>query len=169
MSESPAKKRTSSLTVGIIVGILVLTAIIVFVSLIDPNFSTLFLSGDALRPGVYLVGGLGYEVVFNLLTIAANILYLFGGGVIAYGAGLVTFRFIQTKSRDPYKSSSASRYLSGYLSLSLEFFIGAEIIKTVAVRTTEEFTLLVLVILSRGLFSLILYLDRKWHGGAETE
>jgi hypothetical membrane protein len=59
--------------------------------------------------------------------------------------------------------------LSGYLTLSLEFFIGAEIIKTVVTRTYEEFSLLILVIISRGLFSLILYLERRWHGTAETE
>jgi uncharacterized membrane protein len=52
----------------------------------------------------------------------------------------------------------------------LELFIGAEIIKTVVVRTYEEFLLLILVIFSRGLFSLILYLERRWHGSeAETE
>lgn len=163
------QKGTNTLTVVIIAGILILAAITVFLSLVDPNFGKIFLSGDALLPGVYLVGGIAYEVIFNLLTIAADVLYIFGGGVIAFGAGLVIIRFFQTKMKDPYKSSSASRYLSGYLSLGLEFFIGAEIIKTVAVRSYTEFTLLILVILSRGLFSLILYLDRRWHGGAETE
>jgi uncharacterized membrane protein len=71
--------------------------------------------------------------------------------------------------KDPYKPSCVTRYLSGYLSLSLEFFIGAEIIKTVVTRKPEEFELLLLVIFSRGLFSLILYLERRWHGSAETE
>jgi uncharacterized membrane protein len=59
--------------------------------------------------------------------------------------------------------------LSGYLTMSLEFFIGAEIIKTTVTRTYEEFSLLILIIISRGLFSLILYLERRWHGAAETE
>jgi uncharacterized membrane protein len=52
--------------------------------------------------------------------------------------------------------------------LGLAFFIGAEIVKTVVVRTQEEFLLLILTIVSRGLFSLILYLERRWHG-AETD
>lgn len=166
---NPAQKGANTLTVVILAILGILAAIIVFVSIVDPNFGKAFLSGDAIAPGVYLVGGIGYEVIFNLLTIAANVLYIFGGGVIAYGAVLVTIRFVQTKMKAPYQTSSASRYLSGYLSLGLEFFIGAEIIKTVAVRSYTEFTLLILVILSRGLFSLILYLDRRWHGGAETE
>ena len=169
MTESPAAKKNGAnpLTVAILVGLSVFTAVSIFLSIVDVNFGKIFLSGDALKQ--YTAGGLVYELIFILLTIAANVLYILGGGVIAYGATLVTIRFIQTKMKDPYITSSASRFLSGYLSLGLEFFIGAEIIKTVAVRTYDEFTLLILVILSRGLFSLILYLDRRWHGGAETE
>ncbi len=169
MTDSPTsiKKGTNPTTVAILVSILILAAISIYLSLVDVNFGKVFLSGDALAQ--YVAGGIVYEVIFILLTIAANVLYILGGGVIAYGAALITIRFLQTKMKDPYQTSSASRYLSGYLSLGLEFFIGAEIIKTVAVRTYDEFTLLILVILSRGLFSLILYLDRRWHGGAETE
>jgi uncharacterized membrane protein len=112
----------------------------------------------------------GFEAIIDtILNIATNVIYLIGGGVIIFGAALVTVRFVQCKLKDPYKPSCVTRYLSGYLSLSLEFFIGAEIIKTVVTRKPEEFELLLLVIFSRGLFSLILYLERRWHGGAETE
>ena len=108
-------------------------------------------------------------LVDTLLNVATNILYLIGGGMLIFGAALVTIRFIQCKLKDPYKPSCVSRFLSGYLTLSLEFFIGAEILKTVVTRTYAEFSLLILVIISRGLFSLILYLERRWHGTAETE
>ena len=112
----------------------------------------------------------GMEAVIDtLLNIATNVIYLIGGGVIIFGAVLVTIRFLQCKLKDPYKPSCVTRFLSGYLTLSLEFFIGAEIIKTVVTRSYEEFSLLILVIFSRGLFSLILYLERRWHGSAETE
>jgi len=107
--------------------------------------------------------------IFVVLTIAADALYLFGGGVITFGAMLIIIRFIQFKLKDPFQPSSSTRYLSGYLTLSLNFFIGAEIIRTVATRTISDFELLILVIFSRGLFSLILYLERRWHGTAETE
>jgi uncharacterized membrane protein len=111
----------------------------------------------------------GMEAVINtLLSIATNVIYLLGGGVIIFGAALVTIRFLQCKLKDPYKPSCVTRYLSGYLTLGLEFFIGAEIVKTV-VAGPAEIELLLLVIFSRGLFSLILYLERRWHGGAETE
>jgi len=103
------------------------------------------------------------------LTLATNVIYLIGGGIIVFGALAATVRFIKAKLKDTYQPSYARKFLSGYLTLSLEFFIGAEIIKTVVTRTFEEFTVLILVIISRGLFSLILYLERKWHGEAETE
>ena len=112
----------------------------------------------------------GMEAVIDtLLNIATNVIYLIGGGVIVFGAVLVMIRFLQCKLKDPYKPSCVTRYLSGYLTLSLELFIGAEIVKTVVARTPDEFELLLLVIFSRGLFSLILYLERRWHGTAETE
>lgn len=109
------------------------------------------------------------DVVDTLLNVATDILYLLGGGLIFFGAILVIVRFLQIKLKEPYKPSGVTRYLSGYLTLSLEFFIGAEIIKTTTTRTFEEFSVLILIILSRGLFSLILYLERRWHGAAETE
>lgn len=108
-------------------------------------------------------------IVDTLLNITTNMIYLIGGGVIIFGAVLVTIRFVQCKLKDPYKPTCVTRFLSGYLTLSLEFFIGAEIIRTVVTRTYEEFSLLILVIFSRGLFSLILYLERRWHGTVETE
>jgi uncharacterized membrane protein len=109
------------------------------------------------------------SVIDTLLNIATNIIYLIGGGVITFGAVLVIIRFLQCKLKDPYKPSCVTRYLSGYLTLGLEFFIGAEIVKTVVARNPAEFELLLLVIFSRGLFSLILYLERRWHGTAVTE
>jgi len=109
------------------------------------------------------------SIVDTLLTVATDVIYLIGGGILFFGAVLVTIRFIQFKQRDPDKPANVSRYLSGYLTLSLEFFIGAEIIKTVATRTLSDLELLVLIILSRGLFSFIIYLDRRWHGTMESE
>ncbi len=108
-------------------------------------------------------------VIDTLLIVSTDFIYLIGGGVIIFGAVLVTIKFLRCKLKEPYKPSHVTRFLSGYLTLSLEFFIGAEIVKTVVARTPEEFELLLLVILSRGLFSLILYLERRWHGGEETE
>ena len=157
------KQGTNSLALMLFVIIVVAAVFGALLSLLYPNFISL-VSG-----GPYVSGGAIYDAIYFVLTIATDVLYLFGGGVIAFGAILVTIHFIQCKLKDPYQPSFSTRYLSGYLTLSLNFFIGAEIVRTVAVRKYEEFALLILVILSRGLFSLILYLERRWHGTAETE
>ncbi len=146
------KNGVSSLTVTLFVALLAL----VIVAAVFAPFSEAFIPGFE-------------DIIDTMLNIATNIIYLIGGGVVLFGAVLVTVKFVQCKLKDPYKPSCVTRYLSGYLSLSLEFFIGAEIIKTVVTRKPEEFELLLLVIFSRGLFSLILYLERRWHGSAETE
>lgn len=165
MAESKIEKKQgiNSLALILIIIIIVTAVFSTVLSLVYPGFISL-LSG-----GTYVSGGAIYDAIYVVLTLSTDTLYLFGGGVIAFGAMLVTIRFIQSKLKDPYQPSFSTRYLSGYLTLSLNFFIGAEIIRTVAVRTYEEFALLILVIGSRGLFSLILFLERRWHGTAETE
>jgi uncharacterized membrane protein len=146
------KSGANSLTVTLLVAVVALAIVAAVFAPIS----------EAFIPGIE-------DIVDTLLNIATNIIYLIGGGVITFGAVLVIIRFLQCKLKDPYKPSCVTRYLSGYLTLGLEFFIGAEIVKTVVARNPAEFELLLLVIFSRGLFSLILYLERRWHGTAETE
>ena len=108
--------------------------------------------------------------VDSVLIIATDVLNLLGGAIVFYGAILVMVKFVQTKLKNPYQRSGALPFLSGYLTLSLELFIGAEIIKTAVTRDFSSVEVLILIILSRGLFSLILYLERRWHGaGSVTE
>ena len=147
-----ARGRTSNLTIAILVLIAVLTTLGVIFTPRSTEFLPVF-----------------DEVILTLLSVATDILYLLGGGLIFFGVLLITIKFVNIKLKDPYKPSGVSRFLSGYLTLGLEFFIGAEIIKTIVVRDFEEFSLLILIIISRGLFSLILYLERRWHGTAQTE
>jgi uncharacterized membrane protein len=155
--------KCNLLVVVLLILIIAVAVLGALLSFFYPNLISVFL-GPA-----YVPGGLIYDAIYVVLSIAANTLYLIGGGVIVFGALFVTVRFIQIKLKDPYRPSSSTHYLSGYLTLSLNFFIGAEIIRTVATRTMAEFELLLLVIFSRGLFSLILYLERRWHGTAEIE
>ena len=154
MAESgePAKKGLSPLTSVLVIVIVVLAVIGGIFSSISNEFAS------------------GLESNVNtLLGIATYVIYIIGGGILTFGAVLVTIRFIQSKLQSPYQPSNVSRFLSGYLTLSLEFFIGAEIIRTVVTRDIPDLELLFLIILSRGLFSFIIYLDRRWHGTAETE
>jgi uncharacterized membrane protein len=163
------KPRLNKLTTALLVAVAVLAVLGVIVSLLYPKF--VFELQPGVGPGetAYVPGGSVYEVIYILLTMATDILYLVGGGIVFFGGILVTIRFLQANPENPHKAHEVTRHLSGYLTLGLAFFIGAEIIKTVVVRTQTEFELLILVIVSRGLFSLILYLERRWHGTAETE
>ncbi len=159
------KKGTSALTIAIILVIAIVGILGTYLSLRSTEFVYALLPGGT----TYVFGGAIYELIFVLLTLTTDVLYIIGGVIIAFGALAVIVRFVKCKLRDPYQPSCSTRYLSGYLTLSLEIFIGAEIIRTVVIRTYEEFSLLILVIISRGLFSLILYLERRWHGSVETE
>jgi uncharacterized membrane protein len=157
------KPHGSMLSLVIIIVISAFAIAGAVLSLIYPDF-IFMISGPT-----YVTGGALFDAIYVILTLATYALYLIGGAVLVYGAVLVTYRFIQFKVSDPYKPTHSTHFLSNYLTLSLNFFIGAEIIRTVAVRSYEEFALLILVIFSRGLFSLILYLERKWHGLSEEE
>ena len=157
------KTELSTLAIVLISVIAILSFLAAVVRIVYGDFGNLFLP-----PVAGASGGLFYEVVVTLLAIAIDVLYLFGGGVIFFGAVITIVRFLHVKLQNPYKPSGVARALSGYLTLSLELFIGAEIIKTTTTQSFAELETLILIILSRGLFSLILYLERKWHGG-ETE
>lgn len=165
------KRKLSILAVILLVAIAVLGIFLAFFTAESIKVINSFLPGVAPNetPG-FIPGGVIYNVVFILLTAATDVLYLLGGGVVFFGAIVVMVRFVRIKLRDPYQPSGVTRYLSGYLTLGLAFFIGAEIIRATTTRTIPDFSVLILIILSRGLFSLILYLERRWHGaGTETE
>jgi uncharacterized membrane protein len=156
-------QASSFLTVSIVTIMIVVAIIGVVFTILYPNI------GNILSGSNYVSGGLFYDAIYVVLTLATDILYLLGAGIMVFGGFVIISHFLKTKLKDAFAPSHSTRYLSGYLTLSLNFFIGAEIIRTVAVRTYEEFALLILVIISRGLFSLILYLERKWYGTSEIE
>jgi uncharacterized membrane protein len=162
------KNGRNLLTIALLIVIAALAILGAIVSVTNPGFVFELQPGVRVGEQPYVPGGIIYETIYILLTMATDTLYLIGGGVVFFGAILVTIRFLQADPENPGRAHEVTRHLSGYLTLGLAFFIGAEIIKTVVVRTTDEFLLLVFIIVSRGLFSLILYLERRWHGTAET-
>jgi len=99
------------------------------------------------------------EALFPLVT---HLLELTGVGIICFGSAVILTWFVKAKLKDPYKPSGAAPFFARYLTLGLEFLIGAEIIKTSILRTWEEFSLLLLVIASRGLLGFINHLEGKW-------
>jgi uncharacterized membrane protein len=145
------EKRVSSLGIAIVLFIIVAAVVVGIYGSIESSFLTVL-----------------EATVLILLTTAFNALYVLGAGMIFLGSILVTIRYVKAKLKDPslpFGGVPRARYLT----ISLEFFIGAEIIKTVVVRTFEEFLLLIFVIISRIVFSVVLYLDRRWHEPTETK
>jgi len=67
------------------------------------------------------------EIILTILTLVTDIVYIIGGRIVFFGALLIIIRFIQSKMQNPDKPSGVTKYLSGYLTLSLELFIGTEI------------------------------------------
>jgi len=108
------------------------------------------------------------NVVTIILTTAVNFLYVIGAGLVVLGSILVTTRYVKSKVRAPFQPF-AGLPRARYLTVSLEIFIGAEIIKTVIARSFEEFYLLTFTIGIRGLIAGILYLERKWHGSEQPQ
>ena len=108
------------------------------------------------------------NVVTIILTTAVNFLYVIGAGLVVLGSILVTTRYVKSKVRAPFQPF-AGLPRARYLTVSLEIFIGAEIIKTVIARSFEEFYLLTFTIGIRGLIAGILYLERRWHGSEQPQ
>ena len=94
-------KRIDPLTLTILAVIAVVVVLSVAITVGYRNIGTVFQPGDT----TYQPGGTVYEVMYILLTVGTNVLYLLGALVVSFGAMLVTVRFIQCKLRDPYKPS----------------------------------------------------------------
>ncbi len=107
------------------------------------------------------------NVVLIVLTTAINFLYVIGAGLVVLGSILVTTRYVKAKVKSPF-TPFVGLPRARYLTISLEIFIGAEIIKTVVIARFEEFYLLTFTIGIRGLIAGILYLERRWHGGEQA-
>jgi len=123
--------------------------------------------------GIYTVGMAGVltfldHSIESMFPLVAHMLELIGVGVIAFGSAVIAIWFVKAKLKDPFRPSGVAPFLARYLTLGLEFLIGAEIIKTSILRTWEEFSLLLLVIVSRGVLGFINHLEGKWGRLEET-
>ncbi len=106
------------------------------------------------------------NAVTIILTTAINVLYVIGAGLVVLGSILVTTRYVKAKIKAPF-TPFVGLPRARYLTISLEIFIGAEIVKTVITRSLDEFYLLTFTIGIRGLIAGILYLERRWHGSEQ--
>ena len=91
MAQSSEEEMRGTNSLALIIFVIIVTAAFfgAILSFLYPGFISL-LSG-----GTYVSGGAIYDAIYVILTLAADALYLFGGGVITFGAILITIRFVQ--------------------------------------------------------------------------
>lgn len=102
----------------------------------------------------------------TMLINVFEIIYLIAGAIgvaiIAWGGILTLFRFLRLefsglKYKNVYRRRELIRYLfASYLILSLEFFIAADIIKTVIHPSFEEIAILASIVAIRTVISYFL-------------
>ncbi|MGX7091465.1 DUF1622 domain-containing protein [Hutsoniella sourekii] len=91
----------------------------------------------------------------TLSPIVVHTLELIGIFIIAYGS-IKSFLYL-LKSRFDFNNSLVKLTLGEALALSLEFKLGAEIIKTVLVRDFQELVILVIVVILRVVLTFLIH------------
>ncbi len=98
--------------------------------------------------------------VIQVLYMLILLLEIYGAAVIIYSANAVFLTFLKT-SRD---GANARLTLAGYLSLGLELFLGAEILRTVVSRDLDEIKVLAAIIALRAIITLLIHWEvrQEW-------
>lgn len=102
------------------------------------------------------------HLVFSILLLVVELMNIVAGFLILFGSILLVARYVRRKLQSPTLPFEGIAPRLTFLTLGLEIFIGAEIINTAITRTLDDFLLLSLTIVTRGLIGLILYLEKKW-------
>ena len=101
-----------------------------------------------------------------ITTVAIHLLELMGILIIIVGAIKAFYKFIVnivTKSNYPIKVEFAQS-----LTLALEFKLGAEILKTVIVRSLDEMYILAAIIILRAILAFVIHWEMKADSHSEN-
>lgn len=98
-----------------------------------------------------------YDLATPAFLTIAFILELLGIIIICYGVGVCTLKLIRQAPKHP----SLSHELVNYLALSLDYMLGAEIIRTVVARTIEELIIVGTIIVLRGALGYLIRQEVK--------
>lgn len=97
------------------------------------------------------------EVIRQILYLFILLLEIYGTIVIVYSASSVFIDFLKT-----HKGNRTIRLvLAKHLAYGLEFFLAAEILRTVIVRTWAELQVLAAIIVIRTVLTLFIYWEIK--------
>ncbi|MDI6891466.1 MAG: DUF1622 domain-containing protein [Actinomycetota bacterium] len=113
-------------------------------------------------PKIWYLGAMIKEIFFPVIEEAISILEVLGLVVIVYGSAMAIVQFVRNLGR---AENGVARYLTRYLTLGLEFLVGAEILRTVVVRTFDELIKLGAIIALRGLLGFIIQRERETRPG----
>lgn len=95
------------------------------------------------------------EITFDISHILMAILELMGGATLIYGALMIFWRFIKLEYE---KSSTLLRIrMARTIALALEFYLAAEILKTVFVRDMNELYIIVAIIVIRIAMGFVIH------------
>ncbi|HDP69740.1 MAG TPA: DUF1622 domain-containing protein [Actinobacteria bacterium] len=93
----------------------------------------------------------------DIVLFMVHILEIFGALVIIYGA----LQSIVQYAMNLFQKTKKEPDLRKNLALGLEFLMGAEIVRTIIVRTLTELAMLGGIIALRGLLGLIIHWEEK--------
>lgn len=95
----------------------------------------------------------------SFILFSSSILEVFGAFIIVFFAIYAFVDYLRnplTENNEPIRLSLAKR-----LALGLEFKLGAEILRTVVVRTMDEILVLTAIIVLRGIMNFIIHWEIK--------
>lgn len=100
--------------------------------------------------------------LYNLLDLVVNAVSVLGMLIIIWGVLLVVKDFLmELLSEDPKSKSLMRQKLGAYLILGLEFFIAADIIRTIVRPDWNEIGMLAAIIALRTVLSYFLGMELK--------
>ena len=103
------------------------------------------------------------HIMESLIPIVIHLLEAMGTFIIIFGAGKAFFQYIKaaTKAEEKLINPSIKIDLANALALSLEFKLGAEILKTVIVRTLDEMYILASIVALRAILTFVIHWEIK--------
>ena len=100
------------------------------------------------------------DVVGSIALFSAAIIEVLGIGVIVFGSIKSIISVIMNHLRKN-KKYNVKIELGNFLALGLEFKMGAEILKTVVIRTLDELLILGAIILLRAVLAVLIHWEIK--------
>ncbi len=108
------------------------------------------------------------ELIRQSFYLFIALLEIYGVIVIFLSANSVFFYYLRPRHQKQ-KQTGIRRVFAQQLALGLEFLLGAEIIRTVVVRSWSELSILIIVLVMRAILALLIIWEIKQEAKMEKE